>query len=55
MTIKEAREKAGITQAEMNRVLKIPIRTIQDWEAGRRTPSEWVQELVINALLDLKK
>lgn len=34
--------------------LSIPIRTIQDWEAGRRTPPEYVEKLVIAELERLK-
>ena len=33
-TIKEAREAAGMTQKEMSERLKIPQRTIEDWERG---------------------
>lgn len=39
-TIKEAREAAGMTQKEMSERLKIPQRTIEDWERGARKPPE---------------
>lgn len=48
--LKEAREKAGISKTEMARKLEIPIRTIEDWEAGRRKPPEYVKRLVIREL-----
>jgi len=48
--IKEARENFSLSQADVDRLLGIPIRTIQDWEAGRRTPSLWLQGLVIKEL-----
>lgn len=52
--IKEARLKANLTQDGMAEKLSIPIRTIQDWEAGRRTPPEYVERLVIAELERLK-
>ncbi|MBQ6265082.1 MAG: hypothetical protein IJK60_06500 [Clostridia bacterium] len=33
----------------------IPLRTLQDWEAGRRTPPEWFEKLVVEKILTLKK
>ena len=50
MNIKEARLQAGLTQKKMSEILGIPTRTIQDWEAGKRTPPDWVKNLVINEL-----
>ena len=44
--IKEARLKAGLTQQEMSELLGIPKRTIEEWEAGRRTPPAWAEKLV---------
>lgn len=52
--IKEARLKANLTQENMAKKMSIPIRTIQDWEAGRRTPPEYVERLVIAELERLK-
>lgn len=52
--IKEARLKANLTQDGMAEKLSIPIRTIQDWEAGRRTPPEYVERLVIAELKRLE-
>lgn len=50
MTIKEARKKAGLSQARMSEILKIPKRTIENWETGERKPPEYVKRLVINEL-----
>ena len=36
--IKEARMKAGLSQMDACRLLDIPRRTLQDWEAGLRKP-----------------
>ncbi len=48
--IKEARQKAGITQEEMSRLLEIPKRTIGDWETETRTPPPYVEKLVVAEL-----
>jgi DNA-binding transcriptional regulator YiaG len=32
------RKKHKLSRAEASRKLSIPYRTIEDWEAGRRTP-----------------
>ena len=50
MTIKEARKKAGLTQAQMSELLEIPKRTIGDWETCTRTPPAYVEKLVIHEL-----
>ena len=35
-----------MTQKEFAEYFNIPVRTIQDWEAGRRTPPVYVVELI---------
>jgi putative transcriptional regulator len=35
----EARAKVGISQAEFATLLGVSVRTLQDWEQGRREPS----------------
>ena len=46
MTIKEMRERAEMTQQEFSNFFKIPKRSIEDWEAGRRKCPEYVNELI---------
>ena len=48
--IKEARQKAGLTQAEMAKKFEIPKRTIESWEAGVRKPPKYVEKLIIEKL-----
>lgn len=55
MTIKEAREIAGLSQQAMSDWLGIPKRTIEDWESGRRKCKEWAEELIIEKLLGGKE
>lgn len=46
MKVKKIRELTGLNQSEFSRKYNIPLRTIQDWEAERRTPPEYVLELL---------
>lgn len=43
--IKAARLNAGYTQQQVNDALGIPLRTLTQWETGRRTPPEYVQRM----------
>jgi putative transcriptional regulator len=36
--LKEAREKAGLSQAALAERTGLPLRSIQNWEQGHRTP-----------------
>jgi DNA-binding transcriptional regulator YiaG len=45
--IKELRQRTGLSQAKFGEALGgIPLRTLQDWEHGKRTPPEWVVKLI---------
>ncbi len=46
MTIREMRNALGDTQSEFAARYHIPFRTIQNWEAGVRTPPEYVVSLL---------
>ena len=48
--IKEARLKAGISQATASKLLEIPKRTIEAWETGDRKPPLYVEKLVVAEL-----
>lgn len=50
ITIKEARQAAGLTQQGVTNTLGIPKRTLQDWESGKRTPPGWAEALVVEKL-----
>lgn len=52
MTIKEARQAAGLTQAAAAKLCyNVPLRTWEQWEIGRRTPPPYVEQLIIDKLL----
>lgn len=46
MTTKEIRAILGVTRAEFSRRYGIPVRTLEDWDAGRRHPPEWLLKLL---------
>ena len=47
---KLARLSAGITQADMSKRMEIPLRTVESWEVGKRTPPSYVQRFILNEL-----
>lgn len=44
--IKELRTQTGLNRKEFSIYIGIPLRTIEDWEAGRRTPPEYIPRLI---------
>ena len=46
MYIRDLRTKLGDTQSEFAARYHIPFRTVQNWEAGVRTPPEYVMRLL---------
>lgn len=45
-TIKSLCETYSLSQTELSRRYSIPLRTVQDWYAGRRTPPEYVVNML---------
>lgn len=48
--IKQTRQKKGITQIEVAEKANTPIRSYQNYEAGRRTPNVYTAQLIAQAL-----
>ena len=44
--IKELRASTGMTRKALSEHTGIPVRTLEDWEAGRRTPPEYIPRLI---------
>ena len=44
--IKKLREQTGMTRKDFALHVGIPLRTIEDWEAARRTPPEYIPRLI---------
>lgn len=45
-TTVRAREKAGLSQSKFAELLGVSVRTLQDWEQGRRDPSGAAKTLI---------
>ncbi len=43
------REKTGLSQARFAQLLGVSVRTLQDWEQGRRAPSGAARTLLVVA------
>ena len=58
-SIAGTRETMGLSQAQFARLLGVSVRTLQDWEQGRRAPSGAARTLIMiahrnpKALLDV--
>ena len=46
MELKEMRELLGLSQAAFGKKYNIPVRTIEQWESGRRKAPIYVLELL---------
>ncbi len=45
-TLKRVRGELGMNRTEFSRYLEIPLRTLEEWEAGRRQAPEYVLRLI---------
>lgn len=50
MGIKEICKEYKISQTKLAQRFDIPLRTVQDWHAGRRTPPEYVVKMILEIL-----
>ena len=50
MLIKELREELGLSQRAFAQRYRIPLRSIENWEGGQRTPPSYVLELLEKAV-----
>ena len=51
MTVKELRSITGLSQRAFGKKYRIPTRTIEDWEGGRRKPSETILYLLRRVII----
>lgn len=47
--VSEIREKTGLSQSRFAKLLGVSVRTLQDWEQGRRAPSGAARTLLLIA------
>ena len=45
-SIRDLRESTGMSRKDFSGHTGIPVRTLEDWEAGRRTPPEYIPRLI---------
>ena len=45
--IRDARLKAGLNIKQLSELLGAPYRTVQEWNAGRHLPPEWMARLIV--------
>ena len=55
MTLTDLLTKYAVTMAELSRRYGIPVRTLEDWKAGRRKAPEYVLNLLARCLEADKK
>ncbi len=48
-SVSAIRERPGLTQSEFARLLGVSVRTLQEWEQGRRAPSGAARTLLLIA------
>lgn len=48
-SVRSIREKTGLSQAKFAVLLGVSVRTLQDWEQGRRAPSGAAKTLLLIA------
>lgn len=54
--LRATRTGAGWSRPKMVERVGVPLRTIEDWEAGKMTPPDYVQRLVMDRLrLEIEK
>lgn len=46
MNTREIRALLGVSRAEFSRRYGIPVRTIEDWDAEKSNPPDWVLKLL---------
>lgn len=51
LTVNQCRKYLGITQKKVSEITGVPLRTLENWEAGVRKCPEYVRRLVVAELL----
>lgn len=47
------RESRGLNRTQLSRLSGVPLRTLEEWEAGRRVPRDVYQIHAVAAALDM--
>lgn len=54
MSIRQIREKTGLSQSKFAEMFHIPTRTLQKWEIGQASPPPYI-EYMLQVILDYKE
>jgi len=54
MTVKEIRERTGLSQSKFATYFEVPVKTIQKWEREGSIPAEYIPKMM-NRILDLEE
>lgn len=46
-TLKRTREMLGMNRTEFSNYMEIPLRTLEEWEAGRRRMPDYLLRLIV--------
>lgn len=46
-TLKEVRESVGMNRTQFSEYMDIPLRTLEEWEAGRRKMPDYLLRLIV--------
>ena len=46
ISIKALRKRVGMSQTQFANYMEIPVRTLQEWEQGKRTPSNYIVRMI---------
>lgn len=52
-SIKEIRESLGLSQSKVYDLIGVPVRTIQEWEGGKRKAAPYIKRIIANELLKI--
>ena len=44
--LQNIRKKTGLSRTEFSQKYGIPLRTLEEWESGRRTPPEYIPRML---------
>jgi len=46
-TLKKVRESVGMNRTQFSEYMEIPLRTLEEWEAGRRKMPDYLLRLIV--------
>ena len=53
--LKFSREETGLSRRQIANQTGLPLGSLENWEWGRSTPPDYVQKMILNKILRLKR